>query len=259
MYVADFATALQECNAIEDGATVVAIDTEHFNFSKRGLSAAKFPFPVRHWDRCGPFVAVLQVSSTKQTWVFDIVALGVLPCKLRNILERTSTVKLVFDNAAEAAAMNNTFGLRMGNVLDLQKLLDQLAHGALIRGVRLNPAPCSASLASIAKAFLDQDLEKQYQRFNWRKSVVPYAALRYAAEDSMVLIRLMQFIAAAYAVVWPGRMLSEKFVNEIAQTMANEYAARTPASVLASSPPSRELPKTRVQKVVRSQGTRFYE
>lgn len=258
-YIADFETAMKSCNEVAKGATVIAIDTEHYNFSYRQLGSNRLPYPVKCWNSCGPFVAILQLSTNDQTFVFDILAMGFLPNQLRCLLEQDNVVKVVFDNNAESSALNNTFGLKMRNVLDLQRVTERLASGCLIPGIRMSAMPASASLANTARAYLGVELDKSYQRFDWTKSNIPFHALRYAAEDSMILLRLVQFLAALYSVVWSGRRLSETSVEEVVKLLVREHGSKTPLSVATKDLPNEELSTKRLFKVKRLRSTQCFE
>lgn len=256
-YVADMSTALECAKTLEQGSKVVAVDTEHYCYTRRNLNTTRFPYPVKRWNTCGPFVAIMQVSTMNQTYVFDVLALGHLPCQLKNMLEGTDTVKLVFDYHAEACALDNTFGVQLVHVLDLQALALQLAGGRLIKEVRLNKVPSTVSLQNVVLVFFGEELDKSFQRFNWKKSYIPYAAIRYAAEDARILICILQFIATACSLAWPGISLNSEMVENVVETLVQTHGCRVRSSVQAF--PEGGLPSNRIYRVFRHRSSCIYE
>lgn len=259
VYVADFSAALEYASVIEKNAKVIAVDTEHFNFSQMVMPTARFPYPVKRYNACGPFVALLQVSTKTQTYVFDILAMGDLPGVLKRVLEGSDAVKLVYDHNAEACALNNTFGVRLQHALDLQSLCDKLTRGALIHGVGLNRLPVSPSLQNTVRAFFGDNIDKGFQRFDWRRTNIPHAALRYAAEDAWLLIRLLQFVAAACSLVWTNWHLCDDMVEEVARELVREHGCKIPASVLTAAMPRTAISGYRVYRVHRNRRTCIFE
>lgn len=259
VYIADFPTALKYAGAIEESMKIIAVDTEHYNFSQSALPTAKFPYPVTRYNVCGPFVALLQISGTKETYVFDILAMGDFPNSLKQVLEGSGTTKLVFDYHAEACALNNTFGVRLQHVLDLQRLSDKLTGGSLIRGVRLSCVPLTVSLRNTISMFFDQDMDKSYQRFNWKKADIPFDALRYAVEDARVLVRLMQFIATACSLVWANRRLCDEMVEDVARKLLQDHGCKIPPNIKWAMLPKARIATSRVYRVFRLRHTCIYE
>lgn len=232
VYITELRTAVAHAEKLEQGSKVIAVDTEHYNFSHHQLQRRpRFPYAVKQWNSCGPFVAILQVSTMEETYIFDILALGFLPAKLEKLLKGNTAVKLVFDECAEANAFKNSFGFTMVNVLDMQIVSLQLAHGQLIRGVQTSVTPASSSLASVVAAFLGESMDKTYQRFRWTNVDVPFAALRYAAEDAMVLLQLLQFIVTTCRCAWAARPLDGNAVNDVLHHLVQKYGSDGLASV----------------------------
>jgi len=196
IYVSDYVNALRYCEVLH-GLSYVCMDGEHYNYAK-DTDPDTLPLETYCWHLAGPFVALLQITTAEETYVFDILAIGTFPLGLRDLLQGSSVIKVVYDHGSEARALYNSFGCALNNVLDLQDIARQLDYGAMLAGIRLTPGCLeTVSLANVVQAYLGVHLDKDLQRYRWNGYWLSEDALWYAATDSMVMLRLLEYLAAA--------------------------------------------------------------
>lgn len=205
LYVTDLATAGSYLSQIVANSDFITMDTEHYKFPSAVSETCRLPLITHFWQRRGPFVATVQLSTLDQNYVFDIVAMQQLPRQLADVFASSKMVKIVFDHKAEAQAVSNSFNLPLINVVDIQDLLMKIQSQTVL-GVTLSPKSPTCSLFNVAQTFLGIDLDKSNKHRTWLESTLSAEMLEYAANDSAILIRLLQFIGT----VWWLRLVSEK-------------------------------------------------
>lgn len=205
LHITDLKMATSHLHQIVALNDFVALDTEHYKISADVSEKCLFPLVTNCWQRRGPFVATVQLSTTVQNYVFDIVAMRQLPQLLAALFESDKIVKVVFDHKAEAQVISNSFSLSLNNVIDIQSLLMDIDCKPIL-GVTLSPKPPTSSLLNVAHTFLGIALDKAAKHRTWLEEILSAEMLQYAADDSAILIRFLQFIAT----MWWLRLVSEK-------------------------------------------------
>lgn len=139
-------------------------------------------------------IRTLQVSTALETFVIDLRTAGFdnTRAALLDVLLDPGKVK-IFQNAKFDLQFLHLY---LGFPLGMPSLFDTQIASALINGGARedNGAPVSHSLQSIAKRYLNFDMEKRYQKVSWDGSLFQ-EQLIYAGLDSHILIPLYQLMS----------------------------------------------------------------
>ncbi|KAI9003706.1 ribonuclease H-like domain-containing protein [Gaertneriomyces semiglobifer] len=126
-------------------------------------------------------------SREQMCHIIDLIGLphDDLQSALQTIFLDTRSVKLGFDFGQDVKQLRQVFPSmpslsKIPNFVDLQKTVS-------INGTYTEKRP-PASLSSIAECFLNQRLDKSARLSNWERRPLRNAQLKYAANDSMVLL-----------------------------------------------------------------------
>lgn len=230
-YVTETDIAGKYLDQLKRKSKFVTIDTEHYNFAKRNYQSCSVPLKTKIWDVCGPYVSLVQMGSIDRTFVFDIPAMGALPEPMRDLLESSDVVKVVFDHRAEAQALMNSFDCEMKSVLDLQPIFKSLDVVPILNGFTINPPPVSCSLSNTVHCHLGAVMDGTSRTKSWLKDPLPHSMLQYAADDAAVLVQLIEYLASA---------------SEITENRANRFPRVNP-NVLGTF--VRELQRQRPSQV----------
>jgi ribonuclease D len=123
-------------------------------------------------------VSLVQIASPAgEILVVDVLAVGV---ELLRPLVESPAMMMTAHNARFDEAMLKGSGLRPVAFVDTLRL----AHAAL----RLP----SYSLAGVAAHLFGIELDKSYQKSNWRRRPLTRAQLEYAAKDAIVTLRIYE-------------------------------------------------------------------
>lgn len=258
-YIADYVTARKQLGIIS-GMSYICLDSEHYSYSQEDYVEAKFPLETLCWNKLGPFVALVQITTPEGTYVFDILAIGTFPLGLRELLEGTAVTKIVFDHGSEARAFHNSFGCKLTNVVDLQDIVRQLNVGKSVLGIRLRPGPTTLSLANVTWAYMGEITVKAFQKYHWNWNSLSESALWYAANDSVLVQRLLEFLGVAY---WYTSVLKGEATGEPTLLWVRNLVVRLPrstAKIELSRPPSdgTRFPYDRFERVRQRKRSKVY-
>lgn len=123
-----------------------------------------------------PKVCLIQVSTTKQTFIIDPLAIQTVK-PLHQLLERKDIKKLFHGADFDLRSLFRDYSIKVNNIFDTM-------IGSQFLGEK------EPGLAAVLKKRFDVDLNKQYQKANWSKRPLSHDMLAYAAHDTTHLFRL---------------------------------------------------------------------
>ncbi|OBZ71400.1 Exosome complex exonuclease rrp6 [Grifola frondosa] len=123
----------------------------------------------------GGFVCLMQISTRKEDWVVDTLALREEMEELNEVFTNPQIVKVLHGAESDVVWLQQDFNLYIVNLFDTyhaSKVLDFPRHG----------------LATLLEMYCDFTADKRYQLADWRIRPLPQEMLQYARSDTHFLL-----------------------------------------------------------------------
>lgn len=124
----------------------------------------------------GTYISLIQISSRKQNWIVDVLALKDIG-PVKRMLEDPAAVKIFHDYSFDFRILNLQFGCRPKNLYDTQV-------AAMFLGFK------ELGLSALLRDFFSVKKEQKHQMANWTRRPLPPELLDYAAKDTVYLLSL---------------------------------------------------------------------
>ena len=158
--------AVREAIAYLSGFDYVGFDTEtRPNFSKTQNHK----------------VALIQLASSEQCYLFRLNKLGGIPLLLENFLKNEKTMKVGLSLQDDFHNIRKHTGFTAGNFIDLQKIVPSF-------GIQ------EASLQKIYAILFGKKISKRMRLSNWENAQLTESQKQYAALDAWACLRIYQHL-----------------------------------------------------------------
>jgi len=125
-------------------------------------------------------VCLLQISSIKEDYLIDCLKLHPWINKyLQPVFEADSLLKVFHGCDGDLKWLKSNFDIDVVNLFDTSKAQMLLTND-----------PVSLGLSTLTQQFLNFELDKSYQKADWRVRPLPKVMMEYGRNDSCVLLFL---------------------------------------------------------------------
>jgi len=159
----------QVASKIREQASIIGVDMECYNAHKTQAT----------------FVCLMQISSVEEDYLIDCLKLhSLINSYLQPIFEAENIIKVFHGCDGDLKWLKSNFDIDVMNLFDTSR-----AH------MLLNNDTVSLGLSNITKQFLGFELDKTYQKADWRVRPLPKVMMEYGRGDSCILLFLWYLLS----------------------------------------------------------------
>ncbi len=128
----------------------------------------------------GVYISLIQISSRTRTWIIDVIGLGKID-PIIDILEDPKIQKIFHDTGFDLRVLHMQFNCRPKNIYDTELAARLLGYEEI-------------GLGSLLERFFSIKKRGKFQMADWTKRPISEQMLRYAAKDTIYLIKLREIL-----------------------------------------------------------------
>jgi ribonuclease D len=129
----------------------------------------------------GVYISLIQISSRTRTWIVDVIGLGQID-PIIHILEDKDIEKIFHDTGFDLRVLHMQFQCRPRNIYDTELAARLLGYEEI-------------GLGSLLERFFNIKKRSRFQMADWTKRPISEQMLRYAAKDTVYLIKLRNILS----------------------------------------------------------------
>ncbi|KAL1712054.1 ribonuclease H-like domain-containing protein [Schizophyllum commune] len=169
----------------------VAFDIEFVGrkHSDRVMQTLRVPIAQQN----GHYLRLLTVAREGVVITLDLVALGALPVRIKEILGNPAIIKVGIDLKGDSILLLRHFAIAIRNGWELSHLWK-----CLNPSVEAAPLTSHISLDDMARIILGVQIDKAPQTSDWSIRILSVAQIKYALLDAYILVPMLRVVLQQY-------------------------------------------------------------